>query len=65
MRRAILSGCERVARETWLAGLDVLRGLPQIDLKCYYGGEGSNARGLELTEWLRERLPGTRINMNI
>jgi hypothetical protein len=67
VRRVILSGSERVDRDTWSAGLVALRGLPQVDLKyaSVAGQRPPFARGSELTEWLRERLPGTRINMNI
>jgi uncharacterized protein (TIGR02996 family) len=68
VRRVILSGSERVDRDTWSVGLVALRGLPQVDL-AYAGADPGQrlpfARGSELTEWLRERLPGTRINMNI
>jgi uncharacterized protein (TIGR02996 family) len=66
VRRVILSGSESITRDAWLAGLEALRGLPQIDLVyAWDGDESSNSRGLVLIEWLRERLPGTRINMNI
>ena len=66
VRRVILSRCEAVDRDAWSAGLDALRGLPQVDLK--YAGYTTGpavARGSELSEWLRERLPGTRVNMEI
>ena len=65
VRRVILSECAGVARDTWTAGLDALRGLGQVDLK--YGGssEASVQRGLELCTWLRERLPGTLVNAEI
>jgi len=66
VRRAILTGSESITRDAWLAGLEALRGLPQIDLNhAWDGDESSNSRGLVLAEWLRERLPGTRINVNI
>jgi uncharacterized protein (TIGR02996 family) len=64
VRRVVLSGCERVDRDTWSAGLGALRGLRQIDLS-YVAPEADPPfdRAQELPPWLRERLPGTRINM--
>ena len=56
-----------LARDTWwYAGLDALRGMPQVDLK--YAGYATGPaveQGTELSAWLRERLPGTRVNMEI
>jgi uncharacterized protein (TIGR02996 family) len=66
VRRVILSECASVARDTWSAGLDALRGLSQVDLK--YAGYATGTpveQGAELCGWLRERLPGTRVNMEI
>jgi uncharacterized protein (TIGR02996 family) len=66
VRRVILSDCAAVARDTWTAGLDALRGLGQVDLK--YAGYTTGTpveQGSELSAWLRERLPGTRVNTEI
>jgi uncharacterized protein (TIGR02996 family) len=66
VRRVILSGCERVARDTWSAGLDALRGLSQVDLKSAGYATGTPVeQGSELAAWLRERLPGTLVNAEI
>ena len=65
VRRVILSASERVDRDTWSAGLGALRGLAQVDLKYVVAVAGTRppvAQASELIEWLRERLPGTRIN---
>ena len=64
--RVLLGRCERVDRDTWTAGLAALRGLRQVDLDSSYAVTGAGtapAQGAELTEWLRERLPGTRVNV--
>jgi uncharacterized protein (TIGR02996 family) len=64
--RVVLSGCERVDRDTWLAGLGALRGLRQVDLVYVTYGRGTPVvLGTELSVWLRERLSGTRVNMEI
>lgn len=63
VRRVILSDRADLAGDTWTAGLDALRGLSQVDLKYYVAV--SPQPGLDLCEWLRERLPGTLVNAGI
>jgi uncharacterized protein (TIGR02996 family) len=65
VRVVILSDCAQMDRDSWSAGLDALRGLRCVDL--FYSSpapqENAVARGIELAEWLRQRLPGTPVNM--
>lgn len=65
VQRVVLSHSGEVTRDDWLAGIGALRGLCQVDLKHAPFGALVPAvgRGTELAEWLRERLPGTRVNM--
>lgn len=66
VRRVILSACEQVAGEVWEAGLDAIRGLRRVDLTyAVTGAVRTVAQGLELAAWLRERVPGTPVNMEL
>jgi uncharacterized protein (TIGR02996 family) len=66
VRGVVLLDSEGVSREAWLAGLDALRGLRWVELKYQMlAGVDSVAQGTELAVWLRERLSGTPVNMEI
>jgi uncharacterized protein (TIGR02996 family) len=60
VRKVLLTECWRVARDTWYAGLDTLRGLRAVDLE-----DDNSTNTLEFSHWLREWLPGTDVRWRL